>query len=169
MILCSVEKCRQPPGSGLIAKAREQAANSLNAMIQFTQSQLANFVKKLKNWWIGLTDYLKASASDTWQNVDEMFAEFDKEGYVIPASDFDAGTKKECASLLLLLCDIYSSTDASFSGFSAGMCKSLRSQTTPISALTKQGKFFLSTSKHKQNGKSGAQRLWKNAEDWRDK
>ena len=62
-----------------------------------TKTQLANLVKKLKNWWIGLTDYLKASASDTWKNVDEMFAEFDKEGYVIPASDFDAGTKKECA------------------------------------------------------------------------
>ena len=100
MILCSVEKCRQPPGTGLIAKAREQAASSLNAMIQFTQSQLTILVKKLKNWWIGLTDYLKASASDTWSNVDEMFAEFDKEGYVIPASDFDAGTKKECASFL---------------------------------------------------------------------
>ena len=103
MILCSVEKCRQPPGTGLIAKAREQAASSLNAMIQFTQSQLTILVKKLKNWWIGLTDYLKASASDTWSNVDEMFAEFDKEGHVIPKSDFDDDTKDRCVSFLLLL------------------------------------------------------------------
>ena len=44
------------------------------------------------------------------------------------------------------------STDASFGVFSAGMCKSLRSQMTPISALTKQRNFTLSTSKHNLNG-----------------
>ena len=97
MILCRVEDCWEPLRTGLVAQAREGLRNKANALINY---QSAQRVKKLKNWWIGLTDYLKASASDTWQNVDEMFAQFGREGCVIPAFDFDAGTQKGCASLL---------------------------------------------------------------------
>ena len=100
MILCSEAECNQPPGSGAVAQWTHERRKNAKAMTEYIKNQVAVFITKLKSWWIGLTDYLKASASDTWSNVDEMFAEFDKEGYVIPASDFDAGTKKECASLL---------------------------------------------------------------------
>jgi hypothetical protein len=100
MILCSEAECVKPLGTGILAVAQQTVRNQAIALMKMAQSQLAIIVKTIKNWWIGLTDYLKASSSDTWQNVDEMFAQFDKEGYVIPASDFDAGTKKECASLL---------------------------------------------------------------------
>jgi hypothetical protein len=45
--------------------------------------------------------YLKQAGKDTWKNVDEMFAQFDKEGYSIPSPEFDAGTRKKCAPFLV--------------------------------------------------------------------
>ena len=104
MILCSEAECVKPPAvAGAMTVFKARLLRQALALKEVLQMQLAELKQSHKSLWKDLTDYLKASASDTWSNVDEMFAEFDKEGHVIPKSDFDDDTKDRCVSFLLLL------------------------------------------------------------------
>ena len=43
-------------------------------------------------------DYLKTVFGESWKDANDMFVQFDKEGYNIPAPDYSAGGTKQCPS-----------------------------------------------------------------------
>ena len=64
----------------------------------YAKHALAELAKTLKNLWSGTVDYLKTVFGESWKDANDMFAQFDKEGYNISAPDYSAGGTKQCPS-----------------------------------------------------------------------
>jgi hypothetical protein len=66
--------------------------------VVYAKHALAELAKTLKNLWSDTVDYLKTVFGESWKDANDMFAQFDKEGYNIPAPDYSAGGTKQCPS-----------------------------------------------------------------------
>ena len=78
-----------------MARISRKVGSALQEYKEKAKGLITALVKSLKNWWTKVKDYLKTSAGDTWTTVDDMFAQFDREGYNISSADYST-TKKQC-------------------------------------------------------------------------
>ena len=78
-----------------MARISRKVGSALEQFKEEAKRTITALVTKLKDWWTKVKDYLKTSAGDTWKTVDEMFAQFDREGYNISSADYST-TKKQC-------------------------------------------------------------------------